>query len=319
MPRNEPDKKIRVLYPDEDSPVTRFENGEGIREVRLQEIAEDGTEEEPLAWFDYIISFDVVKARRILNVKGGNASWNEETKDFDPFMSTDCYERIHANLIHTTDYMGSTKTLSLIGSSEPLEDKHMSLLVDLVDNTSHEWFSVTAGRGWEDWEVGDMPPYLQIVICLREDKYRPLADAISKEGATEGHLRLTDVQGFYAQDTAAPITMVEEVKILERSDIEFIEGVEEGQEPPSLERNKGNFDLHINRYEDGKEASILNALDDEDEWEEEPKLSTDEANQQLLVRVIQEQINQRAQITKLLAPLWLAVIALGTLVGLMWK
>jgi hypothetical protein len=43
------------------------------------------------------------------------------------------------------------------------------------------------------------------------------------------------------------------------------------------------------------------------------------ANQQLLVRVVQEQINQRAQITKLLAPLWLAVIALGALVGLMWK
>ena len=186
MPRNEPDKKIRVLYPDEDSPITRFENGEGIRDLRLQEVAEDGTEERPLVWWEYTVSFDIVKARRILNVSGETPpSWDREPEDPDPTWGTNSSELIFANLIHTTDYIGGAKRLSFIGSSESLEDEHMHIHIQLAHDEEDDFFSVTAGRGWEDWETGDQPPRLDINIRQKRGQV-PTASRRRQQGGRYG-------------------------------------------------------------------------------------------------------------------------------------
>ena len=149
-------------------------------------------------------------------------------------------------------------------------------------------------------------------MCLTEEKFRPLANAVGTEGVRTGRLALKDLQGLYAEDTYA-VSAIDEIKILERGTVSLIEGAKQGKEPLPLQRNKGVFNLEIHSdWHDEKD-------EDKTDFEEEPEPTPEEIHQQLLKRIIQEQIEQRAQIIRLLTPLWISVIALGVLVLVLWE
>lgn len=192
----------------------KFIDGELVSALSLQELDEEGKAGKLLTAYDYTLTFDIIDAILIRNVRGDGRTSDETRKEDDQPFSTTYSESISAKLIHTTTAFWGAKKLSLLGSTEPIENEHMSIRIGRENNEGEEWFRVSAGSGFEVPEWGDFPPFLEIVIGLPEEKFRPLANAVGTEGVRTGRLALKDLQGLYAEDTYE-VSAIDEIKILE--------------------------------------------------------------------------------------------------------
>ena len=111
-----------------------FVGGELVSALSLQELDEEGKAGKLLTAYDYTLTFDIIDAILIRNVQGDGRPSDETTKTNNQPLSTSYSELISTKLIHTTEAFWGAKKLSLLGSSEPLEDEHIHLRIGLLDN-----------------------------------------------------------------------------------------------------------------------------------------------------------------------------------------
>ena len=113
-----------------------FIDGELVSALSLQELDEEGKAGKLLTAYDYTLTFDIIDAILIRNVQGDGRPSYETTKENNQPLSTSYSELISTKLIHTTEAFWGAKKLSLLGSSEPLEDEHMHLRIGLFTKRS---------------------------------------------------------------------------------------------------------------------------------------------------------------------------------------